>query len=168
MSSISNSQVENLDPQSNVVDLGKATGRVMGILFPKVESQPQNRLFETGAHRDSDKGKTRPDLLSPFASHRVAMVAKLGAEKYGVRNWEKGMPLGVFLASALRHMNQFVKGETDEDHLAHCVWNLEALMHGQEMIKLGNWPQHYDDLPHYCSSTSIQNNSITPIRDSKS
>lgn len=62
------------------------------------------------------------------------------------------MPLSVFLASATRHMNQFLMGETDEDHLAHCAFNLDAIMHGQEMIRRGIWPATYNDLPDYGTS----------------
>lgn len=108
-----------------------------------------NRMFDTGAFRDSSAGKPRPDLLSPFATLRRSRVMELGAVKYGPRNWEKGMPLSVFLASANRHLLQFMLGETDEDHLAHCAFNIDAIMHGQEMIERGLWPKEYDDLPKY-------------------
>lgn len=108
-----------------------------------------SRHWNTGAKRDSDDGKPRPDLLSPFASMRRGKVMELGAKKYGIRNWEKGMPLSVFLASAVRHLNQFMMGDTDEDHIAHCAFNLDAIMHGQEMIKRGIWPAEYGDLPTY-------------------
>ena len=74
---------------------------------------------------------------------------ELGARKYGLRNWEKGMPLSVFLASAARHLNQFMLGETNEDHLAHCAFNLDAIMHGQEMIHRELWPLEYNDIPNY-------------------
>jgi hypothetical protein len=108
-----------------------------------------SRNFTSGARRDSDDGKPRPDLLSPFATMRRGRVMELGAKKYGIRNWEKGMPLSVFLASANRHFQQFMMGETDEDHIAHCAFNLDAIMHGQEMIKRGLWPAEYNDLPEY-------------------
>lgn len=84
---------------------------------------------------------------------------QLGAKKYGSRNWEKGMPLSVFLASATRHMNQFMMGETDEDHLAHCAFNLDAIMHGQEMIRRGLWPAEYNDLPDYGTPNNQERNS---------
>lgn len=107
------------------------------------------RTFPTGAQRDSSSGKPRPDLISPFATMRRGRVMELGAKKYGYRNWEKGMPLSVFMASAMRHFLQFSMGATDEDHLAHCAFNIDAIMHGQEMIKRGLWPKEFDDLPNY-------------------
>lgn len=106
-------------------------------------------MFDSGAKRDSAAGKPRPDLLSPFATMRRGRVMELGARKYGDRNWEKGMPLSVFVASANRHFVQFLMGATDEDHLAHCAFNLDAIMHGQEMIRRGLWPTEYNDLPQY-------------------
>lgn len=162
--------------KSRELDLGKAKGRLISELrsnsteknFAEYIQTPvkeygfnfsnDNRKFETGAFRDSSHGKPRPDLLSPFATLRRSRVMELGAVKYGVRNWEKGMPLSVFLASANRHLMQFMLGETDEDHLAHCAFNLDAIMHGQEMIKKGIWPKEYDDLPQY-NSTNVGNES---------
>ena len=108
-----------------------------------------NRKFDTGAKRDSATGKPIPDLIYAFATQRRAKVMELGATKYGIRNWEKGMPLSVFLASATRHLNQFMLGESDEDHLAHCAFNLDAIMHGQEMLRRDLWPAEYNDLPDY-------------------
>lgn len=119
-----------------------------------------SRTFNTGAQRDAADGKPRPDLISPFATMRRGRVMELGAKKYGYRNWEKGMPLSVFLASATRHLNQFMMGNTDEDHLAHCAFNIDAIMHGQEMIQNGVWPKEYDDLPRYSAPAAETNSSF--------
>lgn len=104
----------------------------------------ERETFETGARRDVQESKPRPDLLSPFALERVAWVYARGAEKYGDRNWEKGMPLSRYLASAERHLMQFKQGDTDEDHLAQATWNLLAILHHQEV-----GPEGLDDLPRY-------------------
>ena len=158
--------------QSKLVDMGKAEGKILGSFMKHINAslaanpydppQPKreenmfgfnfandNRTFDSGAKRDSAAGKPRPDLLSPFATMRRGRVMELGARKYGDRNWERGMPLSVFAASANRHFIQFLMGDTDEDHLAHCAFNLDAIMHGQEMIKRGLWPKEYNDLPNY-------------------
>ena len=166
-------------PQVNgdtkITPLGSASGKVLGLKMMGLSNNPSaeeespeqppatdespwtygfnfasdNRMFDSGAKRDSAAGKPRPDLLSPFATMRRGRVMELGARKYGDRNWEKGMPLSVFVASANRHFIQFLMGETDEDHLAHCAFNLDAIMHGQEMIRRGLWPAEYNDLPQY-------------------
>lgn len=70
--------------------------------------------FETGwAH-----------MMDDLAKHYEA-----GAEKYGVDNWKKGIPViggdrgGSFADSALRHLNQFCMGKIDEPHQISCIWN---------------------------------------------
>lgn len=109
-----------------------------------VKDSGQRQEFETGARRDIQEDKPRPDLLSPFALERIAWVYARGAQKYGDRNWEKGMPLGRYLASAERHLMQFKQGDRDEDHLAQAAWNLIAIMHHQMV-----GPEGLDDLPVY-------------------
>lgn len=60
------------------------------------------------------------------------------------RNWERGMPFSRYVDSAKRHLDKFIMGMTDEDHLAAAVWNLCAIMHHQELGQL-----ELDDMPHY-------------------
>lgn len=142
---------------TKTIDLGQVSGKViMDPLLAETENQNfgfnfsnDQRTFHTGAQRDSSSGKPRPDLISAFATMRRGRVMELGARKYGVRNWEKGMPLSVFMASAMRHLYQFSMGNRDEDHLAHCAFNIDAIMHGEEMIERGLWPKEFDDLPKY-------------------
>jgi hypothetical protein len=102
------------------------------------------REFNTGARRDMASNKERPDLISPFAESRVGSWLGKGAEKYGDRNWEKGMPFTVFYASMKRHMMKFAKGWTDEDHLAAIIFNAQAIIHFQELGRT-----ELDDMPHY-------------------
>lgn len=70
-----------------------------------------------------------------------------GAIKYGDRNWEKGQPLSRYIDSALRHIQKFMMGFRDEDHLAAARWNLGALMHTERMIRDGTLPPTLNDLP---------------------
>jgi hypothetical protein len=106
-----------------------------------------NEVFSTGAVRDNQTDKLRYDLMSPLAARRIAQVFTKGAKKYGDRNWEKGMPFSRVLASALRHIESYKLGDVSEDHLAHAAWNLEALLHYEEMIKLGRLSANLSDLP---------------------
>ena len=89
--------------------------------------------FPSGMVRDRREGKGRYDLISPFALRRLAGVYERGAVKYDERNWEKGAPYCRFLDSALRHIEQYLARETDEDHLAQAAWNLFAIMHFEEL-----------------------------------
>lgn len=91
-----------------------------------------SRRFDSGAVRDERAGKGRYDLLPPLAIARLAKVYERGAEKYGDRNWEKGMPESDLLDSALRHCFQYQQGLRDEDHLMHAVFNLLAAVEFQE------------------------------------
>ena len=47
-----------------------------------------------------------------------------GAKKYGDNNWRKGIPVKVFLDSALRHYIKFLRGDKDEPHDRAVCWNL--------------------------------------------
>lgn len=104
---------------------------------------------KTGAVRDIRSGKGRYDLISPLAVNRVAGVYERGSIKYNDRNWEKGMPIGRYLDSALRHTFQYIEGKRDEDHLAQACWNLMSAIHTEEMIDRGIYPKEYYDMPDY-------------------
>lgn len=109
----------------------------------------ERQSFTTGAVRDVQEGKGRYDLLSPIVNRRLAIVMEKGAKKYDARNWEKGMPLSRFIDSAKRHLDQFIEGHKDEDHLGQAIWNLCGLLHIQEMIARGILGKELDDLPNY-------------------
>lgn len=96
------------------------------------------------AIREPSTGKGRYDLISPFATRRLAKWMELGAEKYSSRNWEKGMPYSRYVDSAKRHLDKFVMGMEDEDHLAAVAFNIFAIMHHQELGQ-----DELDDMPHY-------------------
>lgn len=96
------------------------------------------------AVREPASGKGRYDLVSPYAMRRLAKHYENGAKKYADRNWEKGIPFSRYVDSAKRHIDKFIMGMEDEDHLAAAVWNLCAIMHHQELGEM-----HLDDMPHY-------------------
>lgn len=89
--------------------------------------------YGSGAVRECRENKGRYDLISPIALRRLAIVCQKGAAKYQERNWEKGMPISRLLDSSLRHINQYIEGYRDEDHLAHAMWNLMAALHFDEV-----------------------------------
>jgi len=96
----------------------------------------KRRTFDTGFVRDVQDGKPRFDLLRPkgvpYRQQILTRLAELlarGAAKYGDRNWEQARTeeeLESFLASAERHMAQWLSGETDEDHAAAVLFNVMA------------------------------------------
>ena len=97
---------------------------------------------ENMAVREPSTGKGRYDLVSPFAMRRLAEWYELGARKYADRNWEKGIPFSRYIDSAKRHLDKFVMGMEDEDHLAAAAWNIFAIMHHQELGQA-----ELDDMP---------------------
>ena len=100
----------------------------------QIPTSGEKRYFDTGARRDSGTGKGRYDLIPPCATHRLALRYEGGAVHYGDRNWEKGMPMHVLMDSALRHLNEYIDGDTAEDHLAAAAWNIFAAMFMEENV----------------------------------
>lgn len=99
--------------------------------------QEEQTIFETGAKRDTQQGKNRPDLIPPECLWRLARLYQHGAEHYGEHNWEKGIPDANYIASLERHILKYRLGWDDEDHLASAVFNLFGLMFNE--IKRGDW-----------------------------
>lgn len=96
----------------------------------------QRAEYASGMVRDTEDGKPRFDLMFPlgvpYSEQFLTRCAELmgrGANKYDDRNWEKAEgneELSRYKSSALRHMMQWVNGETDEDHAAAVFFNLMA------------------------------------------
>lgn len=53
----------------------------------------------------------------------LAIHFQKGAEHYGERNCQKGIPLWSFKDSAMRHATQVFEGKTDEPHSISVIWN---------------------------------------------
>ncbi len=75
--------------------------------------------------RKDDAKKPRHDLIPPELPDAVAHVLTFGADKYGSRNWEKGMRWGRPFAALMRHMwawwrDEKVDPESGMSHLWHA------------------------------------------------
>lgn len=112
------------------------------------------------AMREPSTGKGRYDLVSPFATRRLAEWMELGAEKYAPHNWEKGIPFSRYVDSAKRHLDKFVMGLDDEDHLAAAAFNIFAIMHHQELGQ-----DELDDMPHYLTGKKSNREKIEVVFD---
>lgn len=106
-----------------------------------VKDSGERKQFETGAVRDTGRGKGRFDLIPAYPLHRLAKLYEAGAVKYADRNWEKGIPTGRFMDSAFRHLMNYQDGDRSEDHLTAVVWNMFGLIWTQEQVKRGNLPE---------------------------
>jgi hypothetical protein len=124
--------------------------------YKKVVDSGKRQSFETGSVRDTNDGKGTFDLLSPIALKRLAQHTQNGMQKYGARNWEKGQNLGRYLDSAVRHIYAYLEGKRDEDHLAAAMWNLQGIIHTEEMIKRGLLPESLNDLPNYLAKETTK------------
>ena len=80
-----------------------------------------------------DYGKTRYDLVPVEAVAALASILTHGAEKYGDRNWEKGMDWSRPYGSLLRHLfawwaRENIDPESGKPHLWHAICNLAFLI----------------------------------------
>jgi hypothetical protein len=101
----------------------------------------------TGSRKND--GKTRYELIEPFAQKQKAQIFTKGAKKYPdpPHNWLRGMLWSKMIASAKRHIAAYEAGEdydfypdtcegcrqgtcdnhTGELHVAQAAWNLDGL-----------------------------------------
>jgi hypothetical protein len=112
-----------------------------------IKDSGQRREFGTGAVRDIASGKGRFDLLPWETIRALAIHYEKGCEKYGDRNWEKGISVHSFLDSAVRHVAQVIDGRNDENHLIAALWNVACAYQTILWIQSGKLPADLYDLP---------------------
>jgi hypothetical protein len=100
-----------------------------------VKDSGQRQEFASGMVRDVTEGKTDYSLVldGPMFDRWAEHVTK-GATKYDKRNWMKASGNAEyerFRESAFRHFLQWYRGETDEDHAAAVMFNIN----GAEYVK---------------------------------
>ena len=89
-------------------------------------------LNQTTGHNlgnKNDTGKPMYSCLPPEGLKQLGIVAELGARKYGVHNYRKGIQVTRTLDAAFRHLIAAVSGkDVDEkdgnNHLASVAWNV--------------------------------------------
>jgi hypothetical protein len=78
--------------------------------------------------------KTPLSLIPPIAMEKVALVHKLGSEKYGAFNWRKtGVCATTYVNAIMRHLNAWRDGEDLDpesgiSHLAHIACSCNILL----------------------------------------
>lgn len=80
-----------------------------------------------------DRGKPRLDLVPVSAIRALGEVLTMGADKYGDRNWEKGLEWSRVYAAALRHLTAWFDragpdAESGLSHLKHALCNVAFLI----------------------------------------
>ena len=84
---------------------------------------------KTGAKRERNDGRGRFDLLPYEGLEELAKWYEAGAEKYGDRNWEKGLEVQDCTNRMVRHSIKAANGWMDEGPFAHyaaVAWNAIA------------------------------------------
>ena len=102
----------------------------------RVEKAPADTdrvKYESGAQRSADVEEYRYDLFHPIFMKRVAKVWAVGAQRYGVQNWELGFPMWTLFNHLLGHLWDYLGGDRSEDHLAHMACNVVMLVTEDEM-----------------------------------
>ena len=74
-----------------------------------------------------DTGKARIDLIAPEMLFGLGEILAFGAEKYGERNWEKGMAWGRLFAALMRHLWAWWAGKTPtKENFAFGEFDIET------------------------------------------
>ena len=117
-------------PDASASAVAKASGLTTGTVYKLIRQRqtPVETLMSpppTSEGRKDDSGKTPWHLMPPDALNQIAQVLEFGANKYGDRNWEKGMNWSRPFAALMRHMWAWWRGEdrdpeTGLSHLAHA------------------------------------------------
>jgi hypothetical protein len=90
------------------------------------------RIFESGSQRDDDTNKPLVNHLSAYVRLRFGYLLRMGANKYGKNNWQKGQPTEAALESLHRHLAKYELGDRDEDHLSAIIFNVQLIMKNEE------------------------------------
>lgn len=104
-------------------------------------------IYFLGRFKDDGKTKHLLEVLHHFTRKaygsyetmllEVSKHFEEGANKYGVNNWQKGIPADCYMDSAIRHYLKYRRGDHDEDHARAFVWNVmcciwEVSCHGSQ------------------------------------
>lgn len=98
----------------------------------------QRQEFASGMKRDVSTGKTLWHLVTSGPMlRRWAELLTRGAEKYDADNWMKANGEAEhkrFKESAFRHFMQWYNGDTDEDHGAAVMFNINGAEYTKEKM----------------------------------
>jgi hypothetical protein len=103
-------------------------------------------IRERGLEKEGAYGTPALGLWCPWSALiQVSKLFEAGCMKYGDRNWEKGIPLHIYMDSGLRHLAKCLRGDTDEDHLTAACWNFLCYLDTECRIEEGLLPESLAD-----------------------
>ena len=98
----------------------------------------QIRRFPSGAVRSDDRGRDRPDFVSPYAIHEIALHFTVAENDFGATNYYKGIKPEDILPSMGRHYLEFQEAVMKGDKAgmrsalrsmgANCVMGLHQIV----------------------------------------
>lgn len=115
-----------------------------------IKDSGERTQFESGMVRDTTEGKIDFSLVldGPMFKRWADHLTK-GALKYAKRNWMKARgqeELDRFRESALRHFLQWFQGDTDEDHAAAVMFNINGAEFVKEQMRFNTTEQYVRDM----------------------
>jgi hypothetical protein len=104
-----------------------------------MDSSPKKiRRFPSGAVRSDDRGRVRPDYVSPYAIHEIALHFTVAENDFGATNYYKGIKPEDILPSMGRHYLEFQEAVMKGDKVAmrsalrsmgaNCVMGLHQIV----------------------------------------
>lgn len=113
--------------------------------------------YESGMRRDTQDGKPRYSLIDKVFLKRWAELMTRGADKYGIDNWRLANSpeeWARFRDSGERHLQQWLAGDTEEDHAAAVAFNMAAADYVERKLKRGGWTLAWvDEQPKWTEPT---------------
>mgnify|MGYP007071638681 FL=1 len=131
----------NWDDYKDDRDVVYGPNSCLGQQLSLFEDKPKERIFESGAKRDSDLDKPYVHNLQGYTRLRFGYLTRLGANKYGDGNFLLGMPTDQAIQSNDRHWAKYLAGDRTEDHLSAMIFNIQLIMMNEE--KDGVTADHY-------------------------
>ncbi len=115
---------------------------------PRPQKVQKNSSRVDGGGLRFNQGKDRFDLIPNYALEQLAKVLTKGAEKYGERNWERGMAWSKVMASLERHLHAWKRGEDFDPetgllHMAHLLTNATFLLEYYRIFPSGDDRSHW-------------------------
>ena len=108
--------------------------------------KPEMTTYESGGIRADKTGRGRFSCIPPNALRSLARRFEDGGKIHGDDNWQKGLPLSLYVDAMYRHLLSLVEGEMDEDHVGALMWNAAAYQWTRDAIRQGDLPGSLNDI----------------------
>jgi len=105
----------------------------------------EREVYDSGMQRDVTTGKTKWHLVTkgPMLKRWAELMTR-GAEKYDDNNWMKAdseEEYDRFKQSAMRHFMQWYMGDSDEDHAAAVIFNINGTEYMNDKLSMQAWEE---------------------------